>query len=66
MILDYDRDELPAVIRWIVGIVCLVLAGVLLSGCGGGANFKGTCGAIPLGQNEEGVLLLRVVCKAAE
>ena len=58
-----DDDGLTAFFTWawIAALLALIL---VLSGCT--QSFTGICGAVPMGQNEQGIAFLRVHCEKAE
>lgn len=58
-----SQEYVEACVYWFLA-AALVVVIVIISGCAG--SFDGVCGAIPLGQNEQGVAFLRVHCEAAK
>lgn len=61
--MSHDEEVTVWAGAWILALLLLIVI-LALQGCT--SSFQGICGAVPIGQNEQGIAFLRVKCEAME
>lgn len=62
---EKPRLIIPALI-WLGCIAAAIFIAVQLSGCATAAPFQGVCALKPLGQNDQGIVVVLAHCEARE